>query len=213
MPPRIPVLAAAGVAIALWAQCGLAQAQTNALAALVDSDPELANHFGLFSARPATLAEYGGKLVAAANVITSLTGKRTTPEALDELARKAGLYSENAYGALVALDGKSLAKLMSLASGGRYAVSLEARAEGRVPDDEAQEAIASSDLFVVLAYLDHAPMIERSIAWTPEGSMARVTVVNPLDASGAAVPYKAQSQYDPAAFDSWEFYRFRKTIK
>jgi hypothetical protein len=209
------------VLVALWVFCVLAAgaqsapepAQAKAMMALVESDPELANHFGLFTTRPVTIADYGGKLVAAANVITALIGKRTTPDILNELASKEKLYSENAYGASVALDGKAFAKLLTLASAGRYSVSLEARVAGSVPNEEAQMAEASPDLFVILVYLDHTAMIEKSIAWSPEGSMVSVNVVNPLAAAGGPVPYKSMSQYDPTAFDSWEFYRFRKSIK
>jgi hypothetical protein len=190
-----------------------ARAQLQALSALAESDPELANHFGVFKSRPVSLQGYGAKLAAAANIITAVTGSRTTPEELNDLASKERLYSENAYGASVVLDEKAFCRLLSLASRGRYSVTLAHRVAGGVPDEEAQEAEASPDLFVILAYLDHTPMIETSIAWSPDGSMARVRVVNPLSRADGAVPYKAKTEYDPAAFDAWEFYRFRKSIK
>ncbi len=189
------------------------KAQLQAMAALAESDPELANHFGIFKSRPVSLEGYGGMLVAAANIVTSVTGTRTAPEALNALASKEKLYSENAYGASVVLDGKAMCRLLSLASKGRFAVSLEHRVEGRVPVEEAQEAVASPDLFVILAYLDHTPMIESGFSWTPEGNIARVRVVNPLAAVGGAVAFKAKAEYDPGAFDAWEFYRFKKAIK
>ncbi len=220
MALRHAMLAVALLSAAAWAPGSApaaaqapADARAKALMALAQSDPELANHFGVFSTNPVTLGDYGGTLVAAANVISALTGQRTTPEALNELASKEKLYTENIYGALVCLDGAAIAKLLSLASGGRFAVSLDGRVAGRVPSEEAQAAEGSPDLFVMLAYLDHTPMIEKSIAWTPEGEMARVAVVNPLASSGGPVPFKSLSVYDPAAFDSWEFYRFRKLKK
>jgi hypothetical protein len=216
MPSRILPLFVAVAAMALAVQMGngaAAQPRADELSALAASDPELANHFGLFTTWPVTVGDYGGKLVAAANIVSSLMGKRVSPEALNELASREKLFSENAYGAEVILDGFSLAKLLGLATDGRYAVSLEGRVAGRVPSEEAQEAEASSDLFVILVYLDHVPMIEKSIAWTPEGAMALVRVVNPLAIPGAPVPYKALSQYAPDAFDAWEFYRFRKAKK
>jgi hypothetical protein len=212
MARRILALAALS-ALACLAAAQAAPPQPKELAALAEADPELANHFGLFAARPVTVAEYGGRLVAAANVMSSLMGKRITPEALNDLAHRERLYSENAYGATVALGGAAFAKLLTLASDGRFIVSLEARVAGRVPDDEAQAAVGSSDLYVILAWLDHTPMIERSIAWGPDGAMARVSVVNPLAGAGGSVPFKALSLYDPAAMDAWEFYRFRKSIK
>jgi hypothetical protein len=190
-----------------------AKAQLQAINALAEKDPELANHFGLFRSK-ARMPGNSGKLVAAANILSSIAGKRVTPESLNELASKEKLYSENVYGASVVLDQKAFCRLLSLGSGGRFAVSLEHRVEGRKPDEEAQEAEASSDLFVILAYLDHMPMIETRFAWSPDGHIARVSVVNPLAASGAgAVVYKAKTDYDPAAFDAWEFYRFRKSIR
>jgi hypothetical protein len=213
MASRIPALAALLALACLAAAAQAAPPQAKEIAALAESDPELANHFGLFTTRPVTLADYGGKLVAAANVMSSIMGKRITPEALNELASREKLFSENAYGAKVVLGGAAFARLLSLASGGRYAVSLEARVAGRIPDDEAQEAVGSTDLYVILAWLDHTPMIERSLAWGPDGAMALVTVVNPLAGVGGPAPYKAKSQFAPAAIDAWEFYRFRKTIK
>jgi hypothetical protein len=189
------------------------KARIQAMAAMAETDPELANHFGLFKSRPVSLEGYGGMLVVAANIITTVTGTRTSPAELNALASKEKLYSENAYGASVALDPKAMCRLLSLASKGRFAVSLAHRVEGGVPVDEAQEALASGDLFVILAYLDHTPMIENGFAWNPDGSIARVRVVNPLAAAGGAVPYKAKAEYDPGAFDAWEFYRFRKSIK
>jgi hypothetical protein len=213
MAPRILALAALTAFSCLTAAAQAKAPQPNELAALAATDPELANHFGFFTTRPVTVAEYGGRLVAAANVMSSLMGKRIAPEALNELAHKERLYSENAYGATVALDCAAFARLLTLASGGRYAVSLQARVEGRIPADEAQEAEGSSDLFVLLAWYDHTPMIERSIAWGPDGAMARVSVVNPLSGAGGSLPYKALSLYDPASIDAWEFYRFRKTIR
>jgi hypothetical protein len=189
------------------------KAQLQAMAALAESDPELANHFGIFKSRPVSLEGYGGKLVAAANIITSLTGTRMGPDALNALASREKLYAENAYGASVVLDPKAMCRLFSLASKGRFAVSLAHRVEGRVPTEEAMEAVASPDLFVILAYLDHTPMIESGFAWNPDGSIARVRVVNPLAALGGEVPYKARLEYDPGAFDAWEFYRFKKAIQ
>jgi hypothetical protein len=189
-----------------------AKAKIRAAAALAESDPELANHFGLFKTRPLGVESYG-KLVAAANIVTSIAGTRTSPEELNALAGKEGLYSENIYGANVVLDGKSLARLLSLALKGRYIVSLAHRVEGEVPNDEALEAEASSDLFVSLAYLDRVPMIESGLSWSPTGEMQRVRVTNPLSAAGGPVPYKARAEYDPNAFDAWEFYRFRKSIR
>jgi hypothetical protein len=190
-----------------------AKAQMQALAALAESDPELANHFGIFKSRPVSLEGYGGMLIAAANIVTTVTGTRTTPAELNALASKEKLYSENAYGASVVLDPKAMCRLLSLASKGRFAVSLAYRVEGSVPVDEAQEAEASPDLFVILAYLDHTPMIESGFVWSPDGSIARVRVVNPLAAAGGPVPYKAKGEYDPSAFDAWEFYRFKKAIR
>lgn len=188
-----------------------AKAELQAMSAFADKDPELANHFGLFKAK-AVAPKNRGMLVAAANILVSVAGKRVTPDSLNELAIKEKLYSENAYGDAVALDSKGFCRLLSLGSGGRFAVSLEHRVEGRVPDEEVQEAEASSDLFVILAYLDHAPMIESRVAWSPEGRIVRVGVVNPFAAEGD-VAYKTKSEYDPAAFDAWEFYRFRKSIR
>jgi hypothetical protein len=210
------LLAARGPAMATAQAAGaeaLTKAQLQTIAALAEADPELANHFGVFKSRPVSLGSYGGKLVAAANVVTSLTGTRTSPEELNALASKEKLFSENAYGASVVLDGNALCRLFFLATKGRYTVSLAHRVEGRVPSDEAQEAEASADLFVILAYLDHTPMIESRFAWSPDGAMARVHVVNPLSAVGGAVPYKARTDYDPKAFDAWEFYRFKRTIR
>jgi hypothetical protein len=195
------------------AQSPIPSAQTKAMMALVESDPELANHYGLFASPPATLGDYGGKLVAAANILTSLLGKRTTPESLNEIASKAKLYSENVYGANVCLDGEAMAKLLSLGSGGRYSVSLAKRVAGEIPSEEAQDAEASSDLYVILAYLDHMPMIERSFAWNPDGTLAGVSVVNPLAGMPGLVPYKAKTSYEPSAIDAWEFYRFRKALR
>jgi hypothetical protein len=189
-----------------------AKAQIKAAAALAESDPELANHFGLFKTRPLGTDSYG-KLVVAANIVTSISGTRTSPDDLNALANKEQLYSENIYGARVVLDGKALCRLLSLALKGRYAVSLAHRVAGEVPNEEALEAEASPDLFVTLAYLDHVPMIESGIAWSPTGEMQRVKVTNPLAAAGGAVPYKARAEYDPKAFDAWEFYRFRKSIR
>jgi hypothetical protein len=189
------------------------KALIQAMAAMAETDPELANHFGIFKSRPVSLEGYGGKLVVAANIITTITGTRTSPADLNALASKEKLYSENAYGADVVLDPKAMCRLLSLASKGRFAVSLAYRVEGGVPVDEAQEALSSSDLFVILAYLDHTPMIENGFSWNPDGSIARVRVVNPLAAAGGAAPYKAKSEYDPKAFDAWEFYRFKKTIR
>jgi hypothetical protein len=183
------------------------------MAALAESDPELANHFGLFKSRPVSLEGYGGKLVAAANIVTAVTGTRTTPESLNALASKEKLFSENAYGAKVVLDEKAMCRLFTLALSGRYAVSLSHRVEGRIPSEEAKEAEASADLFVIIAYLDHIPMIESSIAWSPGGNISRVRVVNPLAAVTGAIPYRARTEYDASAFDAWEFYRFMKTIK
>jgi hypothetical protein len=190
-----------------------AKAQLQAMAALAESDPELANHFGLFKSHPVSLEGYGGELVAAANIVTAVTGTKTSPEALNALANKEKLFSENAYGANVVLDEKALCRLLSLASNGRYSVSLAHRVTGRIPNEEAREAEASADLFVILAYLDHTPMIESGITWGSDGSIARVRVVNPLVAAGGNVPYKAKSEYGPTAFDAWEFLRFKKTIQ
>jgi hypothetical protein len=190
-----------------------AKARIQAMATLAATDPELANHFGLFMSRPVSLDAYGGMLVAAANIITTVTAVRTSPEALAALAVKEKLFSENAYGASVVLDAAAMCRLLSLATNGRYAVSLAHRVEGRVPNDEAREAEDSADLFVDIAYLDHTPMIETSIAWNPDGSIGRVRVVNPLASVAGEVPYKTKSEYGPSAFDSWEFYRFKKTIK
>jgi hypothetical protein len=190
-----------------------AKARLKAIAALAESDPELANHFGVFKSRPVSLEGYGGKLVAAANIVSSVTGTRTTPEALNAMANKEKLFSENAYGASVVLDEKAMCHLLSLATKGRYVVSLAHRVAGRVPNEEIREAEASADLFVILAYLDHTPMIESSVAWSSSGVVALVRVVNPLADSHGAVPYKAKSEYGPMAFDAWEFYRFRKTIQ
>jgi hypothetical protein len=183
------------------------------MAALAESDPELVNHFGLFKSRPVSLEGYGGKLVAAANIVTAVTGTRITPESLNALASKEKLFSENAYGAKVVLDEKAMCRLFTLALSGRYAVSLSHRVEGRIPSEEAKEAEASADLFVIIAYLDHIPMIESSIAWSADGSIARVRVVNPLAAVTGAIPYKARTEYDSSAFDAWEFYCFKKTIR
>jgi hypothetical protein len=211
---RVIVAAAAQSVDPLPADIGAkAKAQLQAMAALAESDPELANHFGIFKSRPVSLEGYGGKLVAAANIITSVTGARTTPGELNALAGKEKLFSENAYGASVVLDAKAMCRLLSLASKGRFAVSLAYRVEGGIPSEEAQEAEASSDLFVIIAYLDHTPMIENGIAWSPDGSIARVRVVNPLATAGGAVAYKAGTEYDPSAFDAWEFYRFKKAIR
>jgi hypothetical protein len=190
-----------------------AKARLQTIASLAESDPELANHFGVFKSRPVSLEGYGGKLIAAANIVTAITGTRTTPEALNALANKALLFSENAYGANVVLDEKAMCRLLSLAMNGRYAVSLAHRVAGRIPNEEAREAEASADLFVILVYLDHTPMIESSIAWSSEGSIARIRVVNPLATTGGVVSYKAKSEYDPKAIDAWEFYRFKKTIQ
>jgi hypothetical protein len=190
-----------------------AKERLQAMAGLAESDPELANHFGLFASRPVSLQAYGGKLVAVANIVTALTGTRTGPEAMNELASKERLFSENAYGAGVVLDGEAMCRLLSLAMKGRFAVTLAHRVEGRIPREEAREAEGSEDLFVILAYLDHTPMIESSFVWSGDGSIARVRVVNPLAAVAGAVPYKARTDYDPAAFDAWEFFRFRKAIR
>jgi hypothetical protein len=195
------------------ADAATAKAQLEAMGELAQKDPELANHFGLFTAGDQASARKP-KLVAAANILSSVCGRRITPESLDGIAAKEGLYSENVYGVRSVLDAAAFCRLLSLGSGGRYVVSLDSRVEGRVPDDEAHEAEASSELFVVIAYLDHTPMIESRFAWGPEGSMLRVSVVNPLaDPSVKAPRYKAKTDFDPSAFDAWEFYRFRKSIK
>jgi hypothetical protein len=217
------MLRKAALCVLLCAVFGIASAQVSApiapsaklqaMAALAEKDPELANHFGFFKSRSMTPGN-NGRLVAAANILSSLMGKRVTPDSLNEIAIKEKLYSENAYGAEQALDQKAFCRLLALGSGGRFMVSLERRVEGRVPDEEAQNAEASPDLFVILAYLDHTPMIETRFAWRPEGQITRVSVVNPLAASGAgAVAYKNRSDYDPLAIDAWEFYRFRKSIR
>jgi hypothetical protein len=187
-------------------------ARIRAAAALAETDPELANHFGFFKMRPLGVWSYG-KLVAAANIVTSITGTRTSPDDLNALANKEKLYSENVYGASVVLDAKAMCRLLSLATKGRYAVSLAQRIVGEVPNDEALEAEASPDLFVTLAYLDRIPMIESGISWSPTGEMLRVRVTNPLGAVIGPVPYKARTEYAPGAFDSWEFFRFRKSIR
>jgi hypothetical protein len=183
------------------------------MAALTQQDPELANHFGLFAAGDQGSAKYP-KLIAAANILSSVCGRRITPESLGELAAQEKLYSENLYGAQSILDAKAFCRLLALGSGGRYIVSLESRVEDRIPEDEAHEAEASPDLFVILAYLDHVPMIENRFTWGPDGTMLRVSVTNPLALSASKAPqYKTKADYDPEAFDAWEFYRFRKSIK
>jgi hypothetical protein len=189
-----------------------AKERISAAAAAAEADPELANHLGFFKSRPLTAGSYG-KLVAAANIVTSITGTRTSPDDLNDLANREKLFSENIYGASVVLDGRAMCRLLSLATKERYSVSLAYRVEGEVPNEEALEAEASADLFVTLAYLDRVPMIESGIAWSPTGEMQRVRVVNPLSAAGGPVPYKARSEYDPRVFDAWEFYRFRKTTR
>lgn len=190
-----------------------AKAQVEAMATLTQKDPELANHLGFFATGDPAAAKYP-KLVAAANILSSVCGRRITPESLDALAVKENLYSENLYGARSVLAPSAFCRLLSLGSGGRYSVSLESRVAGRVPDDEAREAEASPDLFVILAYLDRVPMIENRFAWGPDGTMLRVSVANPLASAASKVPqYKTKAEYSPEAFDVWEFYRFKKSIK
>jgi hypothetical protein len=188
-------------------------ARTKALAAIAEADPELSSHFGLFKIRPAATGSSDAKLVVAANIVSSVGGKRVSPEALGEIAAREKLYTEDAYGANSVLGATSLCRLMSLAMGGRYSISLEQRIVDRIPSEEAQDAEASSDLFVILVYIDRVPMIESRLAWGPDGRILRVSVVNPQLGSVGAVPYKARSEYDPEAFDVWEFYRFRKAAR
>lgn len=189
-----------------------AKAGLVAWASLAESDPELANHFGLFKTKPVGVQNYGGKLVVAANIINSVTGLKTSPDELNALASKEKLFSENAYGASVALDSKAMCRLLTLGSRGRFVVSLAHRVEGRVPVDEAREAEASPELFVIIAYLDHTPMIESAFSWAG-ANIEKVCVINPLAGLEGAVPFKARSEYDPKSIDVWEFYRFRKSIQ
>jgi len=56
-------------------------------------------------------------------------------------------------------------------------------------------------------------MIESSIAWSPDGRHRAGPRRESLAAVTGAIPYKARTEYDASAFDAWEFYRFKKTIK
>jgi len=179
-------------------------------ASYVDSDPELANHFGFMRTRAVTIGAYGSEIVTAANVVSSVGTSALTPDKANELAARNGLYSENIYGAKVILGAEGLRRMFELGTGGKYKVSIAHRVSGRIPSAEIEEAEKSPDLYIVVAYLDHSAMGVGGTIRTADGSIARVKVSNPVGADGVILQIKAKSEYDASLFDSWLFFRFER---